>query len=698
MKARTLTLLVALFSIVLSAQARVNYDTTSEGWCVRVQSYTNKLDAVKAIKAFKELEHTGTLTNTALSEVPCLVLKGAELVDALQLVDLLTHAGAQAEALLPLNEKNFGTTYDTVFLNFLADNYDSDNDGFMTYSDVVQLSKINISGKNMSRVPGLKYFFNLREIDCTHCHNLYYLDVSQNQDLRIIKCSRNYMTNDAGSGNGAQKLIDYLPTLDDAIGTGTIYFYDNSEGDEMNEMTEDQVVQAARKGWRVLRYNTTTRQWEDYIQEGIAIDASNFPDPNFHNFVTRFDTDGNKWLSKTEIDVVTTMDAHNQKIADFTGIEHFTKLKELEVYGNKCQTLDLSQNTAIEVLDCSDNDKLTTLNLKANVALKTLNCGGCGLAKLDVTKNKNLESLFCHENNLNTLNVTQNTKLEMLECSFNQLSTLDISKNTQLVTLACFSNQLTKLDISKNTKLSSIAICFNQIKGRAMYELVTQLPEDGGEMFVAVAKDVLDDEQPLIEGNVLTKQLAMIAFMRDWSPGILDLTADDEASMVKPYNGSAPDRVMSYNLHDCVVSLSTATEDELQLYYGILNGLFLLGDLKAGDQIAPYYSKNNKLLFTLEQVNNTIKVTVAPGVTADDNIHHVLTDDDRIELYLKGKFKVDYFDVKSINLNFGSGITTGIRNVEADAGSHTRYNLSGQRVGQDYRGIVIENGRKRVVK
>ena len=222
MKARTLTLLVALFSIVLSAQARVNYDITSEGWCVRVQSYTNKLDAVKAIIAFKELEHTGTLTNTMLSEVPCLVLKGAERVDALQLVDLLTHAGAQAEALLPLNEKNFGTTDDTMFLNFLADNYDSDNDGFMTYIDVRSMTKISIGGIGMSRAPGLKYFFNLQEIDCTHCHNLYYLDVSQNQDLRIIKCSRNYMT----TGYGAQKLIDYLPTLDDA--TGTIYFYDNS--------------------------------------------------------------------------------------------------------------------------------------------------------------------------------------------------------------------------------------------------------------------------------------------------------------------------------------------------------------------------------------------------------------------------------------------------------------------------------------
>lgn len=94
----------------------------------------------------------------------------------------------------------------------------------------------------------------------------------------------------------------------------------------------------------------------------------------------------------------------------------------------------------------------------------------------------------------------------------------------------------------------------------------------------------------------------------------------------------------------------------------------------------------------------TIRVKVAPNVTAADNIHHTLTDDERIMLYQKGRFQVDYFDVKSINLNFGSGIATGIRSVEADADSHTRYNLSGQRVGQDYRGIVIENGRKRVVK
>ena len=49
-------------------------------------------------------------------------------------------------------------------------------------------------------------------------------------------------------------------------------------------------------------------------------------------------------------------------------------------------------------------------------------------------------------------------------------------------------------------------------------------------------------------------------------------------------------------------------------------------------------------------------------------------------------------------LRFGSGIATGIATTEADDGELTRYNLSGRRVGTGYRGIVVEKGRKRLMK
>ena len=47
------------------------------------------------------------------------------------------------------------------------------------------------------------------------------------------------------------------------------------------------------------------------------------------------------------------------------------------------------------------------------------------------------------------------------------------------------------------------------------------------------------------------------------------------------------------------------------------------------------------------------------------------------------------------NLYEGSSIPTTIRTADADVDDNApRYNMSGQRVGRDYKGIVIKNGRK----
>ena len=47
----------------------------------------------------------------------------------------------------------------------------------------------------------------------------------------------------------------------------------------------------------------------------------------------------------------------------------------------------------------------------------------------------------------------------------------------------------------------------------------------------------------------------------------------------------------------------------------------------------------------------------------------------------------------------GSGVPTAITTAEADNdGDAPRYDMSGQRVGRDYKGVVIVNGKKKVVK
>ena len=54
--------------------------------------------------------------------------------------------------------------------------------------------------------------------------------------------------------------------------------------------------------------------------------------------------------------------------------------------------------------------------------------------------------------------------------------------------------------------------------------------------------------------------------------------------------------------------------------------------------------------------------------------------------------------MKGWSLEAEKGETNGITNVANKAKAGVKYNLAGQRVNNDYRGIVIENGRKYMVK
>ena len=52
-----------------------------------------------------------------------------------------------------------------------------------------------------------------------------------------------------------------------------------------------------------------------------------------------------------------------------------------------------------------------------------------------------------------------------------------------------------------------------------------------------------------------------------------------------------------------------------------------------------------------------------------------------------------------VNATFVQEVLTSIDRIDADRNDNSvRYNINGQRVSGDYRGIVIENGKKRVVR
>ena len=89
----------------------------------------------------------------------------------------------------------------------------------------------------------------------------------------------------------------------------------------------------------------------------IPVDAEHFPDATLRTYVTDYcDTNKDNKLSAAECAAVQCIDLFEMqitKVADMTGIEHFTNQRELLACNNQITTLDLSGMTKLEKLDVS---------------------------------------------------------------------------------------------------------------------------------------------------------------------------------------------------------------------------------------------------------------------------------------------------------------------------------------------------------
>ncbi len=200
----------------------------------------------------------------------------------------------------------------------------------------------------------------------------------------------------------------------------------------------------------------------DPAVKDVEINAENFPDDIFREYVKQFDGNGNGTLEAAEIEEVTVINVNGKQIKDLKGIEFFKNLTELSCGNNELSSLDISSNLALETFDCSGN-QLSSLDVSSNSALKTLYCCGSQLSSLDVSHNPFLEDLECNENELSSLDISSNSALKTLCCYSNQLSSLDISSNSALVFLGCGVNQLSGLDVSSNSALETLHCNDNQL-------------------------------------------------------------------------------------------------------------------------------------------------------------------------------------------------------------------------------------------
>ena len=212
------------------------------------------------------------------------------------------------------------------------------------------------------------------------------------------------------------------------------------------------------------------------LTDQLPIDEANFPESKFRKFVSEnFDTNGNGYLSKAEIEAIQminiTFMAFGIGSEGLKGIEHFWNLKQLICNSCIMEWPDLSKNTNLEYLEASYN-------------------------------------LF-----YGNMDLSKNTKLYYLDVSSSYVTILDLSANTALEELHCSGNRLTALDLTTNTKLKYLDIHQNKIRVEAMEALVNSLPTTQPSMldnFIACQNEADD-------GNQITKAQADIARAKNWN-------------------------------------------------------------------------------------------------------------------------------------------------------------------------------------
>lgn len=184
-------------------------------------------------------------------------------------------------------------------------------------------------------------------------------------------------------------------------------------------------------------------------EDDVKIIFDNFPDAKFREYINdNIDKDGSGSLSKAEREAVTEIKVGRTEYNDtqydnLVGLKYFPNLQTLICFDNDMDELNLSENTELTYLDCSQNNLRNTL---------------------DLSKNKKLKTLICRNNKIETLNLENNAALEKLEFTNNRVKNIDLSKNTNLIELVCENNNLESLDLINNKKLKILNFKLNGIK------------------------------------------------------------------------------------------------------------------------------------------------------------------------------------------------------------------------------------------
>ncbi len=133
------------------------------------------------------------------------------------------------------------------------------------------------------------------------------------------------------------------------------------------------------------------------------------------------------------------------------------KLFKLICYNNKLSELDLSKNTALVAIYCSENLISKPLNISECTKMRAFDISRNAIpGQLDLSQMSSLSSFKCFNNAITEILLPKTAPLNTIDCDSNRIATLDLTGINDLAELNCAYNELTELTLTGLPNLSKV--------------------------------------------------------------------------------------------------------------------------------------------------------------------------------------------------------------------------------------------------
>ncbi len=270
---------------------------------------------------------------------------------------------------------------DPEFRAYVFENFDTDNNGFLSEQECDAVTSIDVDTKNISSLQGIEYFVNLEDLFC-----------------RL---------------NNWSTLKKYFNTE-----THEWHTYDANDNEVIGSLSSLDVSS-----------NTSLKRLYCIGNQLTSIDVSN----NTALTVLNCSYNQIESLNVSNNVALTYLDCSYNKIESLN-VSNNVALAFLSCSLNYVESLDVSNNTALTTFYC-DYNQLGSIDVSNNSALTAFSCRSTQLETIDVSNNTSLSRFWCDYNQLTSLDVSNNLSLTELWCQNNNMSTLYMTQGQIIANL-----------------------------------------------------------------------------------------------------------------------------------------------------------------------------------------------------------------------------------------------------------------------